>query len=111
MRLTIHRRDFGVDPDGQWHQRIDGEWVEIQRPEWSKKKEQPKVVDLKMKPPEGYTNKMKRKIPTVEVFRIIKKTVPDYEAEVLCRNGWQRSETLSQMFEQLTLEDALENSP
>lgn len=29
-------------------------------------------------------------IPLVLVRRVVEKLVPDYEAEVLCRNGWER---------------------
>lgn len=86
MRLTIHRRHFGVDSDGQWYQNVDGDWVEIPKPSWAGKKKQEKVVDiseLRMQPPKGH------KVRQVEVYKVIKKTVPDYEAEVLCRNGWQ----------------------
>lgn len=87
MRLTIHRGHFGVDPDGQWHQRINDEWYPIPRPEWSKKKKQEKVVDITMREPEGFV----RKTPNIEmvtVYKVAVKSVPDYEAEVLCRNGW-----------------------
>jgi hypothetical protein len=84
MILTIHRRDYGVTPDGTWHQKIGGEWITIPQPEWSKKKISGKVVDLHMAPP-----KEKTKISMVTVYKVTQKTVPDYEAEVLCRNGWQ----------------------
>lgn len=92
MKLEIHRQHYGKDSDGQWHQRIDGEWLPIPAPEWAKKEARAKakketVVDLdslRMKPPkEGYKSNM------VKVYKVTEKLVPDYEAEVLCRNGWQ----------------------
>src|SRR5262245_2256368 len=91
MRLTIHRRHFGVDPEGQWWQRINDEWIAIDRPAWSKtKKKNEKVVnldDLRMKEPEGYQRKT-TEMQMITCYKIDVKTVPDYEAEVLCRNGW-----------------------
>lgn len=95
MRLTIHRGHFGVDSDGQWWQRVNDDWIAIDRPAWSKKKpgKKQKVVDMsefRMKEPEGYARKT-TKVGMVKVYRIIEKTVPDYEAEVLCRNGWGMS--------------------
>src|SRR6516165_1407879 len=92
MRLTIHRRHFGVDPEGQWWQKVNDDWIAIDRPAWSKTKrpKNTKVVDLdeiRMKEPEGYT----RKTPTMQmvtVYKVSVKSVPDFEAEVLCRNGW-----------------------
>lgn len=91
MRLTIHRKHFGVDPDGQWWQNVQGDWVAIDRPAWSKKSaKKDKVVnldDLRMKEPEGYVRKTKE-IQMVTVYKVEAKQVPDYEAEVLCRNGW-----------------------
>jgi hypothetical protein len=91
MRLQIHRRHFGVDPDGQWWQNVQGDWIAIDKPSWAnKKKKQEKVVnldDIRMKEPEGF----KRSTPKIEMitcYKVTVKTVPDYEAEVLCRNGW-----------------------
>lgn len=91
MRLTIHRRHFGVDSDGQWWQQVQGDWIAIDRPAWSKKKpKNDKVVNLeeiRMQEPEGY----ERKTPQMQMitcYKVTVKTVPDYEAEVLCRNGW-----------------------
>lgn len=88
MQLTIHRGHFGVTPDGEWHQKIEGVgWVPIPQPEWSKKKRTPakvaKLDELRMKPKEGH------KVRMIKVYKVTEKTVPDYEAEVLCRNGWQ----------------------
>ena len=91
MRLEIHRKDYGKDSDGQWHQKVDGEWLPIPAPEWSKKEarkraKEEKVVDiesLRMKPREGHKPKM------VKVYKVTEKTVPDHEAEVLLRHGWQ----------------------
>lgn len=91
MQLTIHRGHFGVTPDGQWHQKIEGVgWIPIPAPEWSKKKKKPdtrvvrKLDEMRMKPPSE-----KHKITMVKVYKVTEKIVPDYEAEVLCRNGWQ----------------------
>jgi hypothetical protein len=87
MRLTIHRRHFGVDPEGQWWQRVDDDWVAIDRPAWSRnKKKKEKVTsmdDFRMQPPANRTV-----IDMVTVYKVSVKSVPDYEAEVLCRNGW-----------------------
>lgn len=91
MRLTIHRRHFGVDPENQWWQNVNGEWVAIDRPAWSKQKpKKDKVVDLedfRMKEPEGYERKT-AEIQMITVYKVTAKSVPDFEAEVLCRNGW-----------------------
>ena len=87
MKLTIHRQNYGVTPEGEWHQKIDGEWLPIPQPEWSKEKKKDKVVNIasmRMKPP-----KDKTVIKDVKVYRVIEKVVPEHEAEVLCRNGWQ----------------------
>lgn len=88
MRLTIHRRHFGVDSDGQWWQNVQGDWVAIDRPAWSKKKpSKDKVVNLdemRMQPPED----RKDKVAMITCYKVTVKTVPDFEAEVLCRNGW-----------------------
>jgi hypothetical protein len=91
MKLEIYRKDFGVTPDGEWFQKIDGDWVGIIQPEWSKKsaKKKEKVVDLRMQPPTRNGVRLSSKIKMVKVYRVIEKNVPDYEAEVLCRNGWQ----------------------
>lgn len=113
MRLQIHRRHFGVDPDGQWWQNVQGDWVAIPKPAWAnKKKKQEKVVnldELRMKPPED----RKDKIQLVTVYKVSVKTVPDYEAEVLCRNGWTTEAPIfacrideSAGMEQLTLDSA-----
>lgn len=93
MQLTIHRQKFGVTPHKEWFEKIDGEWISIPAPEWSKreakaKAKSEKVIDLnsmRMAPPKGKKNKPK----DVKVYRVIERTVPDHEAEVLCRNGWQ----------------------
>lgn len=91
MRLQIHRRHFGVDPEGQWWQRIDDDWVAIDRPAWSRtKRTNNKVVSLdemRMKEPEGYV-RTTPEIQMVTVFKVSVKQVPDYEAEVLCQHGW-----------------------
>lgn len=91
MKLTIHRRHFGVDLDGQWWQNVQGEWIAIDRPAWSKKKKSTsKVVNLeeiRMKEPEGYVRSTPG-MQMVTVYKVTAKSVPDYEAEVLCRNGW-----------------------
>ena len=90
MKLEIHRRDYGVTPEGEWFQKIDGDWQPTVQPSWYKvKTKQDKVVDithLQMEPP-----KRKKKEPweMVTVYRVIEKKVPEYEAAVLLRNGWQ----------------------
>lgn len=88
MRLQIHRQHFGVDPDGQWWQNVQGDWIAIPKPAWAKKKpKNEKVVnldELRMQPPEDRRTPIK----TVTVYKVSVKQVPDYEAEVLCRNGW-----------------------
>lgn len=92
MKLEIHRQKFGKDSDGQWHEKVDGQWFPIPAPEWSKKEakqrtKNEKVIDLdsmRMQPPDK-----KHKPKIVTVYRVIEKKVPDHEAEVLCRNGWQ----------------------
>ena len=93
MRLTIHRRHFGVDPDGQWWQNVQGDWIAIDKPTWAKRKpSKDKVVNLdeiRMKEPEGYVRQT-TEIQMVTVYKVTEKTVPDYEAEVLCRNGWTK---------------------
>jgi hypothetical protein len=91
MKLEIHRQNFGKDSDGQWHQKVDGEWLPIPAPDWYKKvkatkTKEEKIIDLdsmRMKPPSK-----KHKIKMVKVYRVTEKTVPDFEAEVLKRNGW-----------------------
>jgi len=92
MRLAIHRGHFGVDPEGQWWQRVEGEWVEIDRPAWSKTKKpkNEKVInldDVRMAEPENFIRNTPR-MQIVTVYKVSVKCVPDYEAEVLCRNGW-----------------------
>lgn len=91
MRLAIHRGHFGVDPDGQWWQRVNDEWIAIDRPVWSKKKpSKDKVVnldDIRMAEPEGFVRSTP-KMEMITCYKVTAKTVPDYEAEVLCRNGW-----------------------
>lgn len=88
MRLTLHRTNIGVTPEGIWLQKVEGEWIEIPQPEWSKKKAKKEkvtnITEMRMQPP-----KNGRKPKLVKVYRVMEKTVPDYEAEVLCRNGWQ----------------------
>lgn len=111
MRLDIRKEGFGVDPEGQWWEKTEYGWVAIDKPEWANKPRPIKQVEpkeLKMKPPKG---KKHNEIQMVKVFRIQEKTVPDYEAEVLCRNGWQRSETMELVFKQLSIEDALLDTP
>lgn len=93
MRLQIHRNHFGVDSDGQWWQRVQGEWVAIERPAWSKTKpNKDKVVnldELRMAEPEGFVRQT-TEMQMVTVYKVTEKTVPDYEAELLCRNGWTK---------------------
>lgn len=111
MRLDIRKEGFGIDQDGQWWEKTEYGWVAIDKPKWANKprpikpNEKAKVepYELRMKPPKD----RKDKVELVKVFRIQEKTVPDYEAEVLCRNGWQRSETMELVFKQLSIEDAL----
>lgn len=91
MKLEIHRRDYGVTPDGEWFQKVEGDWTSIQQPTWYKKKtKQNKVVNithLQMEPP---PKKDKQKPwAMVTVYRVVEKKVPEYEAAVLLRNGWQ----------------------
>ena len=91
MRLAIHRKHFGVDPDGQWWQKVNDEWVAIDRPAWSKKTpKKDNVVNLdemRMAEPEGYVRKTSS-VQMITCYQVKVVTVPDYEAEVLCRNGW-----------------------
>jgi hypothetical protein len=88
MQLTIHRQNYGITPDKEWFQKVDGQWLPIPEPEWNKRKAKvEKVVnldELRMKPP-----RKNHKPKMVKLYRVIEKTAPDYEAEVLCRNGWQ----------------------
>lgn len=114
MRLDIRREGFGVDPDGDWWEKTEYGWVSIEKPDWADKprpvktKEKAKVqpYQFRMKPPKDRGNRFEM----VKVFRIQQKTVPDYEAEVLCRNGWERSETMELVFKQLSIDDALQDT-
>src|SRR5215469_1383890 len=89
MRLAIHRRHFGVDPDGNWFQNVDGDWVSIPKPDWvGKKKKQEKVVNLDEIRMEDPYQRKPEKVKMVTCYKITVKEVPDFEEEVLCRNGW-----------------------
>src|SRR5215475_11833821 len=91
MRLQIHRHHFGVDPDGQWWQNIQGKWVAIDKPGWATKSKTKDTVvnldDIRMQEPEGYIRNTPQ-MQMITCYKVSVKEVPDYEAEVLCRNGW-----------------------
>lgn len=87
MRLTLHRPDVGVDDDGQWWQRDPDDlrsWLRIEKPSWAEKREASE--------PHPMTDPYKRQpmeIRMMTVRRTLTRVVPDFEAEVLARQGWE----------------------
>lgn len=87
MKITLHRDDIGVTDTGQWVRRSAEGWLAIDKPSWASKKPGDNSF-----PPLAMTDPYERKpqeIPLVTVRRVITQTVPDYQAEVLLRQGWE----------------------
>lgn len=93
MRLTIHRDNIAQDQDGDWWHKVDGEWIETEEPFWAKQEREEKSrevsADFQMQEPKGYV-RSSTEVAMVKVYKITEKIVPDFEAEVLCRHGWER---------------------
>lgn len=92
MRLTIQRANddgsrYATDPDGRWFYAPPfsrGDWTPVDPPAWA-------VVPAR-EDAHPMTDPYERNgddVTLVTVRRVIVKTVPDYEAEVLLRNGWE----------------------
>jgi hypothetical protein len=94
MKITILREAptvVGVvQGSGQFVEKRDGGWMAIDAPAWAAEKPSQPAPE-----PHPMTDPHKREttaIPLVTLRRVITKTVPDYEAEVLLRSGWERVE-------------------
>jgi hypothetical protein len=98
MKITVHRETetttYGViQSSGQWvmrdRQAVDGGWIAIDAPSWAAEKKPAKVnAEPLLIMIDPYQRKTED-VPMVTVRRIVTKTVPDYEADVLVRSGWE----------------------
>jgi hypothetical protein len=83
MRVTLHGVGVGVTEDGTWVEKRGDGWHAIPPPSWVTDADSPAVP---------MTDPYERKqtdVSMVKVLRVTRRTVPDYEAEVLVRNGWE----------------------
>lgn len=105
MKITLHRPGVGVTDTGQWVEfRYDdgqpreadtgewlppvysGKWVPIERPAWAT--ERPAKAVAPVHPMADPYERQAPTVPLVTVRRTVTRTVPDYEAEVLVKEGW-----------------------
>lgn len=93
MRIALHGVGVGIrEDDGAWVEKRGGVWTEIPPPSWA-----PKPAGKPAKPAPATAAALTMADPhprpgddvaMVTVVRTVRRTVPDYEAEVLLRNGW-----------------------
>lgn len=92
MKIQLRGVGYGVTDSGQWVAKDGGKWVPCNKPAWANRpataSQARATLTLVMADPE----QREEPAPTVNVRRVIRKTVPDYEAAVLLRNGWELDE-------------------
>lgn len=94
MRLTLHTENIAQTEDGAWVGKNPdtGAWEPIDKPAGIVVQLEQKRRERAIAPARPMTDPHKRdasEIQMVKVRRITEKLVPDYEAEVLTRNGWE----------------------
>lgn len=90
MRLQKHRDGIWRTPEGGWVTRMQGKWTEIPPPPDADTHS--RRVPPKEAPRTTMHDPQERdpvEVPLVTVRRVIRRTVPDYEAAVLVRHGWE----------------------
>jgi hypothetical protein len=82
MKITLYGVGVGVTDQGTWVEKgVDG-WHAIPRPSWV-------TTGAPAAPMTDPHERRQIDVTMVTVIRVIRRTVPDYEAEVLVRNGWE----------------------
>lgn len=90
MKITLLNDDVGTTEAGQWVQRNPaGGWLAIDPPPTIPAKPPRPIVVIDGQPMADPYKRNPNVIPTVTVRRVIERTVTDFEAEVLIRNGWE----------------------
>lgn len=80
--------DIGVTDAGQWVRRSADGWLVIDRPAWAVGNRSATKATAPVHPMADPYERQAPEIPLVTVRRTVTRTVPDYEAEVLVKEGW-----------------------
>lgn len=89
MKIELRGVGYGVRDDGQWVQREGDKWVPTDKPAWANRPGTKSTARAALTLTMADPVERAEPAPMVNVRRVMRKTVPDYEAAVLVRNGWE----------------------
>ena len=91
MKITLIDSEslIGQDDTGRWVQHVGGKWVECKPPVGTFRRRKGKRISEPVTPMTDPYKRKPEEVNMVTIRRVIEKSVPDYEAEVLVRNGWE----------------------
>jgi hypothetical protein len=87
MKLTLRGVGFAQTEDGDWVRKDDGKWVPTDPPTWADNPTRTTSAPVTVMA-DPYTREQSEVVMVI-VRRTQYRAVPDYEAEVLVRNGWE----------------------